>query len=490
VSAHGAQLSRGFAPAFILAAVALLAASAVSGHGVKLVAPVVILAVSLAAWQRSLLQWHSLVGLVLAVVLFVPIGRYGLPGSLPFNLELYRIVVAAIVLLWLTSLLIDPKVRLERTYFDWPLLLLLGCILCSELFNPGRVNAVSDNVAKTLTFFLSFILVYYVTATTLRGRRPVMFVLKLLVLGGVVIAACAIFEQRTGFNAFDHVQSVLPFLQSTGALDAVSRGGNLRVFGPSQHPIALGAALILILPVAVYFARSASRRWWFAAVLIVLGALASGSRTALTMLAAEVVLYLCLKPTETKRLWPALVPAVVVIHTFLPGQIGSFKEAFFPKGGIVQEATQVHAGSDLNLQGGRIRQLRPMISEASLHPLFGEGLGTRLTGFNTPDRNAPILDNQWLNNLLDVGYVGFGIWVWLFVRAVRRLVRESRRSEDEGDQWLFAGLAAAMVAFPIGMLTFDAFSFTQVPFLFWIMLGLSAALIRESDLRRRVTPSI
>jgi hypothetical protein len=28
-----------------------------------------------------------------------------------------------------------------------------------------------------------------------------------------------------------------------------------------------------------------------------------------------------------------------------------------------------------------------------------------------------------------------------------------------------------MVALPIGMLTFDANSFTQVPFVFWIVLG-------------------
>ena len=94
----------------------------------------------LAALHRSLLRWHSLVGLILVVVLFVPIGRYRLPGSLPFNLELYRLVVALVVLIWLTSLLIDPTVTLTRTSFDRPMLLLVGCILASEVANPGRVR--------------------------------------------------------------------------------------------------------------------------------------------------------------------------------------------------------------------------------------------------------------------------------------------------------------------------------------------------------------
>jgi O-antigen ligase len=121
--------------------------------------------------------------------------------------------------------------------------------------------------------------------------------------------------------------------------------------------------------------------------------------------------------------------------------------------------------------------------------LFGEGFGTRQTGFDNPLRNAPILDNQWLNNMLDVGYVGFFLWVWLFVRAGRRLTREARWADDEGDQWLFAGLAAMVIALPFGMLTFDANSFTQVPFVFWIVLGLSAVLIRVSERTRSVTPS-
>ena len=489
MTAHAGRLSPGLAPGVVLGAIALLAASAVSGHGIKVLAPMVIGVVTLAAWHRELLQWRSLVGLILLVVLFVPISRYALPGNLPFNLELYRVVVALIVVVWLASLLIDPSVRLRRTYFDGPLLLLVASIVASELANPGRVNEYGANVAKSLTFFLSFVLVYYVVATTLRGREPVMFVLKLIAIGGVVIGLCAVYEQRTGYNAFDHVDSVLPFLQAVGPDGEALIRGNLRVFGPAQHPIALGAALIMILPIAVYFARTGRRRWWAGAVVLVLGALATGSRTALVMLVAEIIVFLRLKPVETKRLWPALVPAIVVIHVFLPGQIGTFKDAFFPKGGLIAEHTQLAQDANEQLAGGRIRQLKPMISEASRHPLFGEGFGTRLTGFNTPKRNAPILDNQWLNNLLDVGYIGFSLWVWLFARAVRRLFRESRGANDEGDQWLFAGLTATMVALPVGMLTFDANSFVQVPFLFWIILGLSAVLIRESDLAKQVRPS-
>jgi hypothetical protein len=41
-----------------------------------------------------------------------------------------------------------------------------------------------------------------------------------------------------------------------------------------------------------------------------------------------------------------------------------------------------------------------------------------------------------------------------------------------------AGLAAAITAYGIGMITYDAFAFTQVTFLLFIMLGLGIAAAR------------
>jgi hypothetical protein len=242
----------------------------------------------------------------------------------------------------------------------------------------------------------------------------------------------------------------------------------------------MGAALAMIVPISIYLARVGRRRWMFATVFLVLGALATGSRTAVTMLIVQLILYLKRHRKETVHILPGLAPAIVVIHIFLPGAIGTFKQAFFPKGGLIAEQSAVVANQNSQLAGGRIRQLKPMVAEASRHPLFGEGMGTRITGFDVPQRNAPILDNQWLNNLMDVGYVGLGLWGWLFVSSVRKLLRRGRAlAEDDPDVWLYDGLGASILAFGIGMFTFDAFSFTQIFFIFWIVLGLSAALLAE-----------
>jgi hypothetical protein len=119
-----------------------------------------------------------------------------------------------------------------------------------------------------------------------------------------------------------------------------------------------------------------------------------------------------------------------------------------------------------------------MLAEASRKPLFGEGYGTRITGFQEAARNAPILDDQWLNTVLELGFVGLAAWIWLIVRALRRSFRAARGSGHAGDDWLFTALAASIASFAVGMLTFDAFSFTQVTFIFWILLALSATSLR------------
>ena len=54
----------------------------------------------------------------------------------------------------------------------------------------------------------------------------------------------------------------------------------------------------------------------------------------------------------------------------------------------------------------------------------------------------------------------------------------SPRTETTGSS---PDLAASITGFGVGMLTFDAFGFTQITFVFWILLGLSAAMLRINE---------
>src|SRR6185312_1511726 len=116
--------SRGVTVTLGAAVLALLAFAAPSANAVVVMALSLAFAVMLAAARSIVVPWYRVVALILMVVLFIPIDRYQLPGSLPFNLELYRVVIALCIAAWFVSILADPTVRLTRTTFDGPLALI------------------------------------------------------------------------------------------------------------------------------------------------------------------------------------------------------------------------------------------------------------------------------------------------------------------------------------------------------------------------------
>lgn len=465
---------------------ALMTASVLLQKGTAPIAAVVAVGMALAAWHATLLRWPAVVGLLVCVMLFVPIGRYSIPIELPFGLELYRLLVAAVLAAWAGSLLVDSSVQLRRSPFQASLLIILCATFGSIILNAGRVLPLGSAVLKSTTFFLSFVFVHYFILSVVRNRHTIENLTKLLVTGTAGVAAFAIVEQRTQFNIFDHVGQVLPFLHFNGPVEA-DRFGLTRAVGSAGHPIELGVVLAIALPLGLALVFGSGRRWWIPTAVLAVGVMSAASRTPILVLIAAGLVLLWLRPSDVKRMLPLLVPLIVVVKLALPGSIATLKTAFFPQGGLVEEQSAVYRNADPLLAGGRVAQLGPMLDEAGRKPLLGQGFATRQTGFNNPLRNAPILDNQWLGLLLELGIVGVIGWAALFVGSARRLGRAARRRAGP-DGWLAAGLAASIVGFGVALFTFDGFTFIQATFIFWILISLSGSLLlSETD---EVVPAI
>jgi hypothetical protein len=476
VRAAAAALGRRppFAFYVVAGSLVVLVALVSTGHTVK-ATPVILLTIVLSIGYQRLLSWRALLGLTVLTILFVPIKRYTLPASLPFNLELYRLVVAIVFVAWLTSLLIDRRVRFRASGFEAPLLAFILVIVLSLVVNTSRANAVGRDLQKGLTFFASYFLVFYLVVSLLRSARDIDFLAKLLAGGGAVLGFFAVFESATHFNVFNHLKTVLPIMNYDASQAPVLFRGAIRAYGSGQHPIAFGAALAVLLPFAVYRAWAfGQRRWWGAAGLILLGLLASRSRTGILMLLIVVLVFVVLRLSYVKRLWPAIIPAMILIHFALPGALGTIKSSFFPSGTtIIQQQQNAQVGS------GRLATLGPALDhEFKRNPILGEGFGTRVV---TPDANVavpngPILDDQWLGVLLETGVAGTLAFVWIFVRAMRRMGRLAKRDYSPRG-WLLVATTAGVAAYGVGMFTYDSFSFIQVTFLFWIVLAIGAAAV-------------
>jgi hypothetical protein len=456
-------------------------------------APLLALVATVAATHRRLFRWETLTAILVATILLIPIKRYTIPGN-AFNLEPYRLFLAALTAGWWVALLVDRRVRFRKSGVEAPILVFVLAVLGSIAANDARIQAlgVQKEVVKTLTFFASFFILFYLVVSVVRTHGQIHGVVRVLVACASVVALSALVESRTHYNIFNHLHPLLPGLQFTNpalaaglTADYLNRSGVMRVYASSAHPIELSAVLVMVIPLAIYLVKTTGQRRWLVSILLcALGSFATLSRTGIIMLIVCGLVFLWLRPVETRRIWPFLVPAFLAISLALPHTLGSFYSAFFPKGGIVAEQNQVGTGPGQDAGHGRLSTIGPSIAEYSMTPLLGQGFGSRISqrlGVTARVKTtARILDDQWLSSLLETGAVGVVGLLWLFVRTIRRLVRRAQ-ADDGPDGWLATSLAASLYAFAVGMLTFDAFGFIQVTILTFLLLGLSASLLKTSS---------
>jgi len=351
----GAERGPTVSLAVVGGSVAMLAIAVLTGLPLRQLAPAIALVIVSTIAYRTLLSWHALLASTILIILFIPIRRYTMPGNLPFHLEPYRLIVAFVAVGWIGSLLVDPRVRLRGSrVLNLPFLAVLLVAASSIIVNGHRVNSLGlgSTAAKQLTFLLSYIILFYLILSVARHRKDIDFLARVLVGGAAVVSMFGLIEEWSHFNIFNHLSTFVPLLRFVNTPSLVDtpggleRGGHVRVLASAQHPIALGAMLIMLLPLAVYLALTTRRKhWWVAGALITLCALSTLSRTGVLMLLVLVVVYMRLRPGSAKRMWPLVIPALLAVHFVVPGALGTFRESFFPSGGLVAQQENAPVGS-------------------------------------------------------------------------------------------------------------------------------------------------
>ena len=490
----------------LIAAVGLLLADVVAHGGGKMPAAAVLALVVLLVAAHVASRWSWLVsGLVIVDLLTPSDNRYTLAGMSAFQIEPYRVFVALVLVGWIAALLCDSRVKIRRTGFEGPLGLILVAIAGSLLLNPSRVSGTMSFVIKSLSVEASFLLVIYFVVSVVRTRAVLDWLMKILVIAGTIEGLAAIYERKRHFNIFNHERLLLPIFHfNEQVLGSLSRGGSLRAQASSGQPIELSAVMALLVPFAIYLgATRRQRRWYLAAMVMLAGDFAGGSRTGLIAIIVMLVVFVWLRPRQTLKCWPALIPILIVVHFLDPGAIGGLYQSFFPQGGLIaseQNGTVIGPGGVAENTSRLSRWGPELHAFKNYNPLFGEGFGTRVNGrtsltqtastsfgnysfsgqqspLDASKDNAEILDDQWLGTLLEIGVLGLIGWLWVFFRAIRRLGARAKEEKDVPDGWLPVALAASLAGFMVSMWFYDAFSFIQGAFLMHLLIAFSAALL-------------
>jgi polysaccharide biosynthesis protein PslJ len=450
-------------------------------------AAVFIVAAFLAMREMSTptVTWPNAIAGFALVIWLIPARGYRLPITLPFNLEPYRLVLGGLMVALLVAV-VRKRLQVEFLGFGLPLAILAGTATVSAILNYQDIgNLPGDPGAfKSLSYYLGFLAVFVLVASAIKTQAAMDTVVRALVIGATIVAFSAIYESRSGYNAFDHLAEWIPALIRESRTVFSDRGGNLRVYASAQHPIALSAALFMVFPLALYLIGRAGSRlraqlWGAAAAVCAMGAVATISRTTVIMGIAVLAVSIWVRGRQVLRFWPLLLILPVAIHFAVPGALGGIYKAFFPQEGLASDLT-TRPGE----QGsGRLADVGPGLRIWSESPLYGNGVGTQVTTGEsgaaiTADRATGAIiyfDNEWLNTLVSLGVLGVVGTAWFIVGSLVVVGRFARRVHGPRSD-LAAACAAAIGAFGVSMLVFDAFAFVQSTILFFVIaaIGLQA----------------
>ena len=470
-----------------LGAAAMAAGIAFGSKGAAVGAVVFALSVALGFRETKapILTWPNAFLAFIAIVWLVPIKLYQLPVHLPFSPELYRLAIVVLLVALIASVL-TGRASIDAAGHGKPLALLAFTAIVSQFVNAQQLDATnSGDSLKSLSYFLSYLIVFLLICSCIRTVGALELVVKALVIGAAIVGAAAVVQGQTRYNVFDHLNQWLPGFNKLDRNVLDVRGGRLRVNASAQHPIALGCALTMMVPFALYLAsqaQTAVRRglWILALLVIAAGALVTVSRTVVLMGIMLLAVALWLRPRVVVRLLPLLVALAILVQVAAPGTASGLLQSFFPQEGLVSDLSG-RAGQS---GSGRLADVGPGLTLWRGAPIVGHGLGSLgSTGdagassgvvFGATSADATpflIFDDQYLNTLVTLGIVGIVGAVWFIWGAAVKLAATARKTTGRLSD-LVAAAAAACAAFGVSMFTFDAFAFVQCTIIFFLIAGL------------------
>ena len=416
----------------------------------------------------ALVITYLLASRLIADVFVVPVGM---------SLHPTDIVLGLLLLAWIVWLMTDrlpaPIGLASALGMAVVLVLLFAPFLNGANMSPFQADGAERGIVRGLLYAGLFIATYHLA----RDRGRAIRLLVAIVAVTVLQAAIAVQEILAGqpFVALGNLWQSLGLQSDPNATRTAADAlqfrltGELRAGATAPHPLVLVGILAAGIGICIaFYLHSSSRRVRLLLVnLIVLqlaGIGATNQRTAFVALTAVglVVLF-----TQIDKL-PTAMPLALAVAA----------------GGVLVAIVSPRTPRlILNFVTGQQPDHNVAV-RTSKYELFPELLGQRPllgAGYQTGDPALVTFDNGYLTELVELGIVGFAIFVaFLLVVAGRSF--GALASAPEADRPLLLSAVLALVAFLASMITFDAMSFVQ--FFPMVLMVLAIGLARADELRR------
>ena len=408
----------------------------------------------------------------LALLFLVPVDSTQAKIHLPVNSHIDRFAVVLMVLAWIVfggdkRTFASPR---RSKLFVGAAFAFTAIAVASLLFDAPRiVNLGQLTLAeKHFATLLSYLVVGWFALTALRRVDLRGFASYLIGLACITSLGVLI-ERRTGYNAFYNLSAViLKPIATVGAAPTnihptFGTDGRLDIVGPTIHGLAVTAMLTMVMPFALVRmfdapTRRLTFRYAVATLLILAGAMSTDKKTAVVVPLVMILYIGCYRRRQVVRLVPiGLILLVPLVHFASPGAFGSI----FDKSNAVDSNSTLHRAGDIS----------SLMPDILAHPVLGRGFGTLDPDIPTQFR---INDNEYLDEVWQVGILGLLAYIAMIVTPIIAARRAIRSRDPMVGSIALAASAGCMSYLTVSAL-FDAFSFVQAPYMFFIVAAVATA---------------
>jgi hypothetical protein len=431
------------------------------------------------AWRRSSapdafprtrrpLPW--VLAAFLMMLFFIPVDSTEVKIHLPVGSEIDRFAIVGMVLAWIWfggDQRAFLRTRRSKLYVSAACVFLVLAV-ASLFLDAGRIVNIGDfNLAeKRFGLLASFLILSWFTLTALRFEDVRGFSTYLIGLA-TVMAFGMLIERHTGYNVFYNwsaaiLKPIATVAPSPTNIHPIAGGdGRVQVVGPTLHGLAATTMLVVVMPFALVrvFDATSRKTWWLngiAFALMLAAASATDRKTALLVPVAVVIYLAFYRPRQVLRLAPVgAVVLVGLVHFASPGALGTI---FTPTAGFNSPSTE-----------HRVGDFTDVAPDILAHPVLGRGFGT----LNSEQSNDfRINDDEYIDEIWQVGVVGLLAYLFMIlapVIAARRVIK----TRDPSVAPLVLAASAGCVAYLAVNALFDAMSFPQAPYMFFMVAALT-----------------
>jgi O-Antigen ligase len=391
-----------------------------------------------------------------AMVLVPPTVRI---PSLGAGLTPLRLIVAVSIIGWLAN---GPRtIRMPSAYRFFGTVFSVYVLLLASTYS-------FSSVTRGVGYSIESLAIAWLAWRSIRDRRDLFGLVDLLMVVMIVAALLAVYETIVGHFLLPADEPLF--------FHAPFRDGQIRAQGVFPHPLVLGAALAVMLPVSI--SRSLSTAGWrrllsaSAALLYALTLILISGRGPWIGAAVAVVALAALTQGSRRRtiLTAILVCAAAVAVSPLEGRVET----------LLKSVVSNETGQE-TVKSVRYRKtlLTASLSYAKGHP-FGTGPGreeaAHLTGsLEAGTHLTDSIDNAYAKYAVELGPVGLLLFIFL-IGSVANCVWRARKVQDKELGLLASGILAGEIAMLVVSATVATFSWQQLAALYWLLIGSSMML--------------